>query len=552
MRVLACSAIYNRSIPKTVKINNSYKEHDYFQDNRINNSFFTYSFKSLLFPNIFKRKETDYLNYIQTTVDTPETFKSNLLSFLNDDNKRNDFISSLISNPKKSKSIVKTLVSKLGGNDKFLEWYFAEDGYVKNYEKFLEQKYKEAKSIDELLKIHPNWGYWALERKSCELEGITNETDQNKLMRDRNVNFTFGNVPETFGDKYKFNSLVNRLKSFPYMAQNEKYSCNSQDMNVSQLAGGDLSSKNIFKVTDENNNSYIIKMDRLYPEEILKIWQKNPYESRLAKENKLLRGDSVYLNACIDNYLQLNGCNINAKLLYYDFQNNAALYEYVENNETEHSSEHNLIGQIEANNELKELNDLGMFLNDIDTNYNYLKDKNNNKRVIDVGHSEFIDILKPGAKLLTIETVNLSGFSIKNALAGLNVSSVEKVAKGEDENNSLSFRENSFDYELFMEEKKYIKSTLKRNIERKQYKYGKNSQETIQARIMLLEFYKRNIIARNAGYADNSSHIIHGIIHAMEREINEFSDDSTNKETTAIINSYKNFINNIREAENAN
>ena len=46
------------------------------------------------------KKKTNYLDYINTTTDSPQEVKNTLLSALNDDNSRDNFINTLIQDPK--------------------------------------------------------------------------------------------------------------------------------------------------------------------------------------------------------------------------------------------------------------------------------------------------------------------------------------------------------------------------------------------------------------------------------------------------------------------
>ena len=514
-----------------------------------------YKHNVLYFPNIsFKSNDIEninegYLKYLNETKDSPIEVKNKLLTVLNDNGKRNDFLNEILSNPRNSKNIVNLLQKKLGGKEKFLEWYFAKDGYVKRFETFLKEKYKNTSLVEDLIKFQPNWGYWALERKYCDYINYTDDKDE--LLRDRRANFSFGEIPEPISNKKVFNDLIYNLKRLHYMAKREYIYAYPKYFEVEQLEGGDLSSKNIYKIEDEKNNIYIIKMDRFYPEDKLEHSEDNPYYSRLAKETKLLRGDSVYLNACMDYYLQLNGCKTNAKLIYYDFENNASVYEFVDGEEINEKEKLGLLEQIQANHLFSEINDLGIFLNDIGTSFNCYKDKNNNLRIIDVGHAEYIDLLKPGAKLLTIETSNLSGFSLKNALAGLNTSFIENLGQQETKTKN-DFTENivtkdNYDYETFIREKKYKKELLKNKLINAQNIYGKSSIQTIQIRFELLEFYKRNILARKLGYADNNIEILKGILHAMKREIKEIEGEILGNNFNILKTSYMDFINKQQE-----
>ena len=520
----------------------------------------------------------------------PQKVANLMTFFLNSEKHRDAFIEDLIKEPAKSKEVVSILVNKLGGQENFLRWYLGKDGYVKSYDRYLKDKVENATSISELVKLQPNWGYWALERKYCSLQGYTSKESQDKKMRDMEANFTFGTLPAGFGDSSDFRKLISQLKSADWMC-NESFYVYDDYYHVEQLEGGDLSSKNIYKVT-KNGKPYIIKMDRFYPEE--KVYSSNAYNKRNMREGRLLRGDSVYLDACIDYYLQQNGCESNAKLLYYDFQNNASLYEYVDAEEIKSSKTLDMVGQVEANKLFKDINDLGVYLNDIGLSFNCYRDKNGKLKLVDVGHGEFVDLLKPGGNLLTVESSNLCGFSLKNAVAGLNMGMLRNLnqtyTNPSSENAPLSpaivpatipasEHKSSLDLpdvtgvdrdayirkELSKEEYSYSelynfaqnKDRIKRELkfyiasleERNKELNADPSNEIreIEKRFELLEYYKKSLLARYRNIMDNDKEIVHGILQAMRREmkniysVSEQYGGGFDEEDITAMNNYKYF-----------
>lgn len=349
-------------------------------------------------------------------------------------------------------------------------------------------------------------------------------------MRDQNVNFNFGTLPDDFNTQYTFSTLIEQLKNIEFGILNNWICADGKFFKVSHLHGGDKSAKNIYKIT-ANKRNYIIKMDRFYPEDKLTL-QCNPYYSRIAKESKLLRGDSVYADACLDYYLQLNECKHNAKLLYYDFQKNASIYEYVDGEEISDKEKLGLVGQIQANNLFSDVNNLGIYLNDIGTSLNCYQDKFGNPKLIDVGHAEYLDLLKPGGRDLTFELSNLCGFSFKNVLASLNTDMLSALSGTKDDISddflvtitSLNtpadkiIKGSNVDLETFMLNKKINKDKIKSEILWAEANYGLISKEALEAHTKLREFYEINIAARNAGYGDASYDIINDIKNAISRE----------------------------------
>lgn len=470
----------------------------------------------------FAKSGKSYLNYLSTCNENAEDIKNFLFSTLKGEDTRNSFIKEITKDPRQSKNIVKLLTTKLGGKVNFLKWYFAEDGYVENYEKYLESRYTNLSTIDDLIKIQPNWGYWALERKKCRLDGLGYNEDN--LMRDQKVDFDFGTVPSLFKNKEKFTQLVESLKTFPFGEQNASKWLGDTYVIVSQLKGGDKSAKNIYKVTDPNNRErkYIIKMDRFYPEDIT---SSNPYKSCSAKEAKLIKGDSIYTDACLDYYLQLNGCNDNAKLLYYNFAKNAAIYEYIDGSETNQTKRNEeFIEQLLANNLFPDVNNLGIYLNDIGPSFNCCKDKSGNMRIIDIGHAEYLDLLKPGSKNLTYECSNLCGFSFKSALAGLNINLLSLLTEENNDNYAITTNKkettitDNIDFNEFFKNRKETKKHLKAQIESMESTHGLYSLQSLNAHKKLKEFYEINIKAREKGYGKSDEDIILGLRKAINRE----------------------------------
>ncbi len=492
------------------------------------------SFKS----NYETKPQFSYLEFIKEKNGKPEVVQYFLNSVLKEPKTRNVFIEEVTKEPEKSQEIVRFLQQQLGGPRKFLNWYLGENGYVHNYEKYLKEKYEKATSIKELLKIQPNWGYWALEQKTLSSKGYRNHEDF--CLKKIDTNFNFGELPQNIEDKATFNELIEEIKDLPFFAKNKLIEIEDKEFIVSQLSGGDMSYKNIYKVTDEDGDAFIVKLDRFPIEDALKN-HINPYYPRTAKESKLLRGDSVYLDACIDYYLQLNGSKSHAQLLYYDFNKNAAIYEYIDCKEI-NETQLGILEQLEANRLLPDINKLGVYLTDIGTTFNCYKDTQDNYRVIDVGHAEYIDLLKPGARLLTIETSNLCGFSIKNIMAGLNLATINNFEQEKKhpylDDTAMDY---NVDYSLFMENKKAIKENLKQTLQENIEKYGENSEEAQKTRYNLVEFYKSNILARKAGYGSTAPYKINGLLNAMRRyvyELEKFDSENKYKEYCKFLNDF--------------
>lgn len=478
--------------------------------------------------------ENSYLSKINS-FNTPEETKNYLNNVINSDYERENFIDELTSNPAKSKEIVQLLKRKLGGEKKFSDWYLDKNGYVENYEKYLNTKYKNATSVDELLKIQPNWGYWAFERKQADIDFPFQNVDN--LMRDMNINFNFGSIPYDLCSKSDFSNICNVLKNSEFGIRNKGISTVNGYIIADQLSGGDKSAKNIYKLRTTNGNKYILKTDRFYPEDKLEN-ESNRYIPRFAKETKLLKGDAVYLDACIDRYLDLNGIKSNAKLLYYDFKNNAALYEYVEGSEPLYTGKKGNVDAIEANRLFEDINDVGVYINDIGLQYNCQQDDKGNYRITDIGHSEYVDLLKPGAKDLTIETSNFSGFSYKNFFAGLGKS------------NQLNLNQEKLDFIWNLHS-----DLLNLNNENKSKiakSDGYHTTSSLLARCSLIESYISDILLRNTGFASGDKDIIAETLEEINRNLTFLKKYAEDENIQKKCEVYEQFLQEYKEGKLCN
>ena len=194
-------------------------------------------------------------------------------------------------------------------------------------------------------------------------------------------------------------------------------------VNIKRLKGGELNDKFVY-LLDNGKDKFILKLDRINAEDAYSInnRQFSKYEKKAIRKNKHLMPDSLYLDACMSKYLELNGCKCIPKLYYYDYKENAALYEYVE------GKSEDLFQKGELNDEqepltcsralYKELADLGVFINDRSLR-NILKDYDDNEKLIDLGHADFIMPFKPAVKDYQIELPNACGADIRGIYASI-------------------------------------------------------------------------------------------------------------------------------------
>lgn len=345
--------------------------------------------------------------FISTTEVKPEDAREFLNSVLKERHTANRFIDEITKDPRQSRKIVKKLTQKLGGKNEFFEWYYGKNGYADAYDKYNYEVFKKADTIEELLKRSPNWGMWKLSEKYGS------------------KNFVIGEVPAEFKDKQTFRDLVRQIKKNPWFDRGaEDFYVNNKKFNIYRYKGaGDLSNKNIYRVKTDGK-TFILKTDRFYPEDLLKkvpdsdLSDTERYTKRYnydtIKEGKALKGDSLYLDACIDYYLHANKCQNSINMYFYDYDTDASLYEFVNGNEIGEG----VANLLDINGKGKDINALGIYLNDAKES-NFIMSDNDELKMIDIGHASFIDPLRPGSKYNNIELSNQSGASLTTGAAGI-------------------------------------------------------------------------------------------------------------------------------------
>lgn len=340
------------------------------------------------------------------------------------------FIEKVCSNKTEAQKTAISLI-KENGLSNFMNWYMNSKGYYGAFEKYTEDLYKNAQSIDELIKFMPNWAPWKLEQKSWMLKHpevkYLSEAEQKTLFnktndKQREEEFEIGDLPTGFYSSYCFKNMVTKLKTFvPDSDYTGDYTTGY--MTIKKLKGGELNDKFVYKL-DFGDKKYILKFDRTNIEDSYNIDNRrlSDYEKKIIRKNKYLAPDSIYTGACISKYLELNGCENVPKLYYYNNCANAALYEYVEDVNND-EFQIGVLGDdceeiLTANKEFSSLNNLGIYLND--TAYkNILTDKNGVRKVIDLGHSNFMLPFKPGIKHYNIAFPNSNGPDLSNIYGSL-------------------------------------------------------------------------------------------------------------------------------------
>jgi len=310
----------------------------------------------------------------------PLNFKKLMFKITADECLSEKFILEMINNPKNSKENIRILNEKIGGDKQLFEWMFAPTGYQEAYSKYIVKLYEKSTSPDELIKYSPNWNVWKFKEKFGS-------------------DFTIGKLPKAFGEIDDYRNIFHKA------LVTDKHK-SIQGIKFGEYIGGGLSGKAVRKL-EADGKKYILKFqgsDLSHSNEDL-------------KDIASMHSDSTFLNAQLDRYLHLNGYQQNAKLIFFDYKTNSALYEMSEGDIPQ-----NIDNIIDVNKQLGDLNKYGVYYNDINTG-NFLI--NNGKiSFIDSGESSFADFFKPGISGFHFELPNLNGESIINTAAAMQLSKI--------------------------------------------------------------------------------------------------------------------------------
>lgn len=297
-----------------------------------------------------------------------------------------EFVEEITNNPRESREIITTLVKKIGGENNFLDWYKSDSGYIKAYQRYLGQVYERFQwgnaSLDDLLKINPNWRLSSTAQRLAPL----------------------GKIPEEIGgERLDFEGLLKELRTRVKDTQKE---FDFGDLHVKFLTPG-ATTKSVAQVS-KGDKSFIVKFQTQFiPEREQSIYQGqipglnlglSQYHSRTA-------ADSIFSNAKIDRYLTQNGCKNSAALYYYSPYVEASIYEFLPV-----SKDKGVFNFLKANSEISDANKLGVFMNDVNYGNFSQPDANGVKKIVDSGHCGFKDLLRPTAYVHFDIVPNSCGF----------------------------------------------------------------------------------------------------------------------------------------------
>ena len=275
----------------------------------------------------------------------------------------------------------KILTDLLGENSENLKFFLPNNPYTKAFELFMDKKYNDAKCIESLLKLRPDWREAALLNKYEELNGTRS--------------LKIGSLPDDFKDGV-FDQIYGYLRSYC------QYSGFKMNENIPPLRIGNKeytfeyftegkTDKNVFGVYTPDKK-YIFKM---------------------AAEDKKSLNEPFSLGALalIDSYLTLNNCRNIAPLYYYDHDKNTCIYEYQNHNHVHKK----FTSPAEINRYMPDFDALGMCYNDTIGHDNYflsdidcesseeslnMQQSKNNKELISVDN-DHVTYYSPFMQLVT-------------------------------------------------------------------------------------------------------------------------------------------------------
>lgn len=257
-----------------------------------------------------KNEYTWYVNHDKTRpLDAFLKIKANkeainelFADILSDENLSYGLIDDIAGRAREAKTNFKKLEDLLGYDSPNLYFYDSNALYSNAFGKYMDKKYREANSIESLLKFRPDWKEDALINKYEQLTGS----------RD----LKFGNLPEEFSNG-RFEKIYNYLQN--YMQSGFKNPREIPPLNL------DNRTYTFEYFTDGRSDKNVFGVYTPYKKYIFKI---APQERK-----SLNKPFSLGALALIDGYLTLNNCRNIAHLYYYDHNKNTSIYKYQEHNQ---------------------------------------------------------------------------------------------------------------------------------------------------------------------------------------------------------------------------
>lgn len=258
-------------------------------------------------------------------------------SILEDQNLSYNLINDIAGRARDAKKNYKILRELLGDDSDNLRFFLPNNPYGKAFESYMDKRYNDAKSIESLLKLRPDWRESALIDKYKQLYG----TESLKI----------GNLPDDFKNG-AFEQIHDYLRKYC------QYSGFKMKEDIPPLKIGNIE-YNFEYFTEGKTDKNVFGVYTPYKK----------YVFKMADENKksLNKPFSLGALALIDSYLTLNNCRNIAPLYYYDHDLNTCIYKYQDHNYVHQT----LTSPREVNSFMPDFDALGMCYNDTIGHDNY-------------------------------------------------------------------------------------------------------------------------------------------------------------------------------------
>ena len=291
--------------------------------------------------------------------ETPDVMEKFLNAILETQDRSKEFFASIVSFPRQTREISDKLAQVLPSNSPNLLPFLMNSPYNIAYTKFIDNRYKESHSLEDLLKIRPDWREEVLLKKYEALKG--------------NKNLEIGNIPKELPAS-DLEQIVDYLSTqMEYGVKNKKkiesLTIGRRKYDFAYFTEG-KSDKNVFGIFTPEGKKYVLKISA-------------------ANRRSLDAPFALGTLAKIDSYLTYNRSRNSAPLCYYNHEKNYSIYKYIEHIPTP-DCQHDLT-KVAKN--MPDFYSLGLTYNDTVGNKNFflLNNQSNADLIRTVGFQEGVN-----------------------------------------------------------------------------------------------------------------------------------------------------------------
>lgn len=287
----------------------------------------------------------------------PQTMDNFLGAILATEDRSYQFIDSIVRSGKELSDITVKLRDKLSPSSPNMMTFMPQCPYTKAYKKYITQRFDNAHTMSEILRMRPDWSEEALLGKYERLKP--------------GESFRIGKIPNEFPiETNTYDKMINHLKpnmQFGFKQQQEipDLTINNRNYKFESFTNG-KSDKNVFCVTVPEGKKFVIKMGK-------------------EEDNGLNKPFGLGTLSLIDTYLTTNRSKNSAPLRFYDRKRNVSIYEYIEHCPVQLNHTPDII---EVNNKLSDFKKLGLMYNDTVGSNNYYQLADAHRNLIDTNELE--------------------------------------------------------------------------------------------------------------------------------------------------------------------